>query len=252
MVLSILSLLTRPCLTRRRLPRSTVVAAVSVCTGLGCSMTGLGDLLLGDRGLNLGVGAADELHAREIAEMPGSQGKAQVEELFLGLTSSLLEVLEGELAQAAQIGALHYDATSASWSARVMILVEIGSFCAARRSASRAVFSSTPASSNSTRPGRTTATQNSGLPLPEPMRTSAGFFVTDLSGKTLIQTLPPRLMWRVIAIRAASICRLVIHTGSSACKPYSPNVSVLPTSALPRMRPRCWRRHFTLFGVSMV
>ena len=55
------------------------------------------------------------------------------------------------------------------------------------------------------RPGFTTATQNSGLPLPEPMRVSAGFFVTGLSGNTLIQTLPPRLMWRVMAIRAASI-----------------------------------------------
>jgi len=38
------------------------------------------------------------------------------------------------------------------------------------------------------------ATQRSGLPLPEPMRVSAGFWVTGLSGKTLIQTLPPRLM----------------------------------------------------------
>jgi hypothetical protein len=37
-------------------------------------------------------------------------------------------------------------------------------------------------SSNSVRPGLTTATQNSGLPLPEPMRVSAGFFVTGLSG----------------------------------------------------------------------
>ena len=60
-----------------------------------------------------------------------------------------------------------------------------------------------------TRPGLTTATQPSGLPLPEPMRVSAGFLVNGLSGKTLIQTLPPRLILRVIAIRAASIWRLV-------------------------------------------
>ena len=33
------------------------------------------------------------------------------------------------------------------------------------------------------RPGFTTATQCSGLPLPEPMRVSAGFSVTGLSGK---------------------------------------------------------------------
>ena len=65
------------------------------------------------------------------------------------------------------------------------------------------------------RPGFTTATHRSGLPLPEPMRVSAGFSVTGLSGNTLIQTLPPRLMWRVMAIRAASIWRAVIQPGSS-------------------------------------
>src|ERR671939_46122 len=52
------------------------------------------------------------------------------------------------------------------------------------------------------RPGLTTATQYSGAPLPLPIRVSAGFFVIGLSGNILIQILPPRLMWRVIAIRA--------------------------------------------------
>jgi hypothetical protein len=37
------------------------------------------------------------------------------------------------------------------------------------------------------------------------MRVSAGFSVIGLSGKIFIQTLPPRLMDLVIAIRAASI-----------------------------------------------
>ena len=60
--------------------------------------------------------------------------------------------------------------------------------------ASRAVGSGTPDSSNMIRPGRTTATHLSGFPLPEPMRVSAGFSVMGLSGKMLIQTLPPRLM----------------------------------------------------------
>ena len=86
-----------------------------------------------------------------------------------------------------------------------MNLVLIGNLCCARSIASRASGSGTPASSNITRPGRTTATQPSGLPLPEPMRVSAGFFVTGLSGKIVIHTLPPRLMWRVIATRLASI-----------------------------------------------
>jgi hypothetical protein len=82
--------------------------------------------------------------------------------------------------------------------------------------ASRASASFTPASSNITRPGFTTATQPSGFPLPEPMRVSAGFFVTGLSGKIVIQTLPPRRMCRVIATRAASIWRFVIQPGSIA------------------------------------
>ena len=69
-----------------------------------------------------------------------------------------------------------------------------GSLWIASRIASRAMGSVTPESSNSTRPGFTTATHCSGLPLPEPMRVSAGFCVTGLSGNTLIQTLPPRLM----------------------------------------------------------
>src|SRR6059058_6411225 len=50
-------------------------------------------------------------------------------------------------------------------------------------------------------PGRTTATQPSGAPLPLPIRVSAGFFVTGLSGKRRIQTLPPRLTKRVMATR---------------------------------------------------
>src|SRR5207248_4495411 len=85
----------------------------------------------------------------------------------------------------------------------------------------RASDSDTPDISNITRPGLTTATQPSGEPLPVPMRVSAGFFVNGLSGKMLIQTLPPRLILRVIAIRAASIWRLVIQPRSSALSPYS-------------------------------
>jgi hypothetical protein len=91
--------------------------------------------------------------------------------------------------------------------------------------------SGTPASSNITRPGFTTATQPSGEPLPEPMRVSAGFWVTGLSGKMLIQTLPPRLILRVIAIRAASIWRLVTQPRSSAFSPYSPNSTRVPPLA---------------------
>ena len=95
----------------------------------------------------------------------------------------------------------------------------IGSFWIARSHRLAGDGSVTPASSNSTRPGFTTATHFSGLPLPEPMRVSAGFCGDGLVGEDAIQTLPPRLMWRVIAIRAASIWRVVIQPGSSAWMP---------------------------------
>jgi hypothetical protein len=43
----------------------------------------------------------------------------------------------------------------------------------------------------------------------------------------LIQTFPPRLILRVIAIRAASICRFVIQPFSSALIPYSPKATTV-------------------------
>src|SRR5688572_11850353 len=101
------------------------------------------------------------------------------------------------------------------------------------------------------RPGFTTATHSSGLPLPLPIRVSAGFFVTGLSGNTRIHTLPPRLRLRVSATRAASIWRLVTHPGSSALRPYSPNDSVDPRWAFPRMLPRWALRYLTRLGISM-
>src|SRR3984885_8365421 len=109
----------------------------------------------------------------------------------------------------------------------------------------------TPSISNRILPGFTTATQWSGAPLPLPIRVSAGFFVTGLSGNTRIQILPPRLTKRVMATRLASICRSVIQPGSSTLSPKSPNDSVLPRQALPVMRPRCCLRYFTFFGINI-
>ena len=125
--------------------------------------------------------------------------------------SRLRELLVGQLPQLSSL--------SKRSASRFTNFVLTGSFMPARRIASRASGSDTPASSNMTRPGLTTATQCSGEPLPEPMRVSAGFCVTGLSGKTLIQTLPPRLILRVMAIRAASIWRLVTQPVSSAFSP---------------------------------
>src|SRR4029453_3228483 len=102
------------------------------------------------------------------------------------------------------------------------------------------------------RPGRTTNTHSSGAPLPLPMRTSCGFLVIGLSGNTRTHTLPPRLTNRVIATRAASICRAVSQHGSMAFSPKSPNDTSDPRHALPRMRPRCCLRYLTFFGINMV
>src|SRR5439155_10846519 len=135
----------------------------------------------------------------------------QVEQLLLRLGQALDELVVGQVADVSCLLIDHQNASS-----RVTTRALIASFWMARSRASRATFLSGYDSSNRIRPGRTTATHRSGLPLPEPMRVSAGFSVTGLSGKTLIHTLPPRLMWRVIAIRAASICRAVIHPGSRA------------------------------------
>ena len=96
---------------------------------------------------------------------------------------------------------------------RATTRVLMGSFAAARRSDSRATASLTPSISNMMRPGFTRATQNSGVPLPLPIRTSVGFFDTGTSGNSLIHTLPERFICRVMARRAASICRAVMRAG---------------------------------------
>src|SRR4029453_2416600 len=83
--------------------------------------------------------------------------------------------------------------------------VLIGSLAAASVSASLAVCTLTPSISKITRPGLTRATHNSGVPLPEPMRTSAGFFDTGRSGNTRIQTRPARFMWGGNTGRGASL-----------------------------------------------
>src|SRR6266566_4181890 len=126
----------------------------------------------------------------------------------------------------------------------------MGSLDAARRIDSRATASVTPSTSNSTLAGRITATQVSTPPLPVPMRTSSGFFVTDLSGNTRSQTLPRRFMKRVIATRAASICLVSSQHRSSACSPYSPKATVLQRVAIPVRWPRCILRYFTLSGIN--
>src|SRR5688572_11752661 len=83
------------------------------------------------------------------------------------------------------------------------------------------------------------------------MRTSAGFFEIGLSGKIRIQMRPPRLMWRVMARRAASIWRAVRRPRSSAFRPNSPKDTLAPRVATPLLRPFCSLRYFLLAGCSM-
>src|SRR5450759_219086 len=114
-----------------------------------------------------------------------------------------------------------------------------------------AVARSTPSISKRIFPGRITATHSSGAPFPLPMRVSAGFLVIGLSGNRRIHTLPPRLMERVMATRAASICRDVIHAHSMAFSPNSPKEIDDPRHAFPVMRPRCCFLYLTFFGIIM-
>src|SRR5262249_24556821 len=147
-----------------------------------------GDLALAAQGVQSCDVAAYDRESGGVVELAGRVTEAQLEQLVLRLGEALLEHGVGQLVELA--GVCH----QAPSGSRMMKRALIGSLWIARRIASRATGSGTPESSNSTRPGYTTATHCSGLPLPEPMRVSAGFCVTGLSGKMLIHTFPPRLM----------------------------------------------------------
>src|SRR5919107_4161379 len=67
-----------------------------------------------------------------------------------------------------------------------------------------------------------------------------------------IQPFPPRRMWRVMAIRADSICRLVTYAGSSAWMAYSPKLIWVPPFARPERLGWCCLRCLTRRGISTV
>src|SRR6185312_10153917 len=83
------------------------------------------------------------------------------------------------------------------------------------------------------------------------MRVSAGFLEIGLSGKIRMYSLPPRLTWREIAIRAASIWREVTNPHDSACSAYSPNATSVAPFERPVIRPFCCLRHLTVLGASI-
>src|SRR5690606_39225785 len=77
------------------------------------------------------------------------------------------------------------------------------------------------------------------------------FWVMGLSGNTRIQIFPPRFTRRVITRRAASIWRAVRRPRSTAFRPNSPKLTLLPRSASPRFRPLCCFLNFVRFGCSI-
>src|SRR4030095_9945491 len=187
---------------RRPRPRSGPCGSPAACSRSSCparslALPLLGPLALVHHGEDPGDVLADLAQPVRVVELAGDVLEPEVEQLLLGLGQ-----LGGQLirVQVGQLTCLHGHHSA---STRFTNLHFRASLWAARRMASWAVASETPDSSNITRPGLTTATHHSGEPLPEPMRVSAGFLVTGLSGKRFTQTLPPRLMLRVIAIRAA-------------------------------------------------
>jgi hypothetical protein len=70
-------------------------------------MLSLGEALLANDGLDLGVRAAHRPNLAKIGQMPGSQREAQVEELRLGLASLLLQLFDRKVAKRLKIFSLH-------------------------------------------------------------------------------------------------------------------------------------------------
>ena len=92
--------------------------------------------------------------------------------------------------------------------------------------AEMAVFLLTPHNSKIIEPPETLLAQKLTDPLPLPIRTSVGFLVTGIEGNTLIQSLPFRLIFRIIDCLAASICLAETVPDSADFNPIVPNFSL--------------------------
>src|SRR4051812_28454990 len=216
-VLEFLSLTTTPCSTRLGISSSSSAGLPALFVHHGHNPR---DLL------------ADFAHTARLLKLAVGALKTEVELLLLQLRQ-LVATLVGGAAADVFDGILRLRHCRSYPCARATNFVATESFAAPSRMDSFAVSRSTPSISKRIRPGFTFATQNSGAPLPEPMRTSAGFFDTGTSGNTRIHTRPARFMWRVMARRAASISRAVMRSGSNVLRPYSPKFSVVPPLAGP-------------------
>src|SRR5579863_1176384 len=245
MVLAIFELVTTPVFSWRP-PRTRPGWAVLFISVLTFSIANLLlDFPFAEQGLDPGQFLARGTQSRKRFGLPGGELKAEAENLLPQLLLLNFQFRSSQITEFFD-APRHY-----SSPARVTNFVRMGNLCAANSIASLAAAKSTPAISNITRPGFTTATQCSGNPLPFPILVSAGFLVKGLSGKILIQSLPPRLIKRVMATREASIWRSVIQAGSKALRPNSPKARLPPRQALPARRPRCCLRYFTFFGINI-
>src|SRR6266851_4766546 len=175
-----------------------------------------GAAALAKNGLDARDVAAHLAHPRGVFELAAGALETQVEDLPAERVDLFAQLVDRPGPQVGGFHSLHGWTPSPS---RVTNLVPIGSLAAASSKASRATSGGTPSSSNMMRPGLTRQIQNSGEPLPLPMRTSAGFDDTGTSGKIRIHTRPMRRIERVIVRRAASIWRAVIRPGSTAFNP---------------------------------
>src|SRR3569623_1032615 len=213
------------CLTLRSTCTTTVFSPLSETITPVSTRFGMSRSLLRGRtrtsvlhGLDASDIATDFAHPARLFELVGHGLETEVERLALQVAELFAQLVVGLRVDV--VDAAHLSPPRCEVSPRrATTLVLIGSFIAARLNASAASGPSTPSSSNRMRPGLTRAAQKSGEPLPLPMRTSAGLLDTGTSGKTRIQRRPWRLMWRVLARRAASLWRAVLRSGSIAFSP---------------------------------
>src|SRR5262249_24525577 len=143
-----------------------------------CSSLGHHGALGLSNGLDAGDVAPDLANARGICQLTSRPLETQVELLSLELDELVVQLVRRHRPEV--IGFKHQSSPYSAMRSTKRVL--IGSLAAARSSASRARVVETPSTSNRTRPGLTRTTHNSGAPLPDPIRTSSGFFDTGTSG----------------------------------------------------------------------
>src|SRR6266851_2528144 len=161
-------------MTRRSTRTITVLCALSLTTIPLRMRLGIAENLLRRRTRFL---IEEGQHAGDVApHLPRPDGVLQLAARFLEAQVELLLLQARQVALqlvrrlVPQIFGLHGQPSSPS---RATKRVRIGSFAAASSNARLARSRGTPSTSNMMRPGCTRQAQNSGAPLPLPMRTSA-------------------------------------------------------------------------------